>query len=280
MKKQNLLIIVSLFSLQSLQAQNARMSWADAKSQAYGYGQTGWEKTKEGLQWIKEHPTDAAALGLLVGMYVVGLAATGGIVAADVISRKRLKQSNVPKKLEEAKTIRSALLDKIPVFASHTKDPALSAFFNSFYGESDHSDQYYSVTDLKYFNFDVGNNQVSKKNNVETSKGLSVIGAAIISQKEEGKEERIEELLSHGVKLTDDDKKLLALYNWEKNIPERKGIHEALRTGVKEELQPKMTEEQIQQIQEGEINPIHFLPPETRELIYEQMIEPLEIPEE
>ncbi len=62
--KQSLLMIVSLFSLQSLQAQDMRMSWADAQQKLYGYGQTGLEKTKAFGRWIKANPKKAAALGL------------------------------------------------------------------------------------------------------------------------------------------------------------------------------------------------------------------------
>ena len=81
MKKQILLISLMVFSIQSLIAQDAEVAqpswWQQKQEQAYGTGQKGWEKTKEGIAWIKANPKKAAALGLgaavMIGTGVYGV---------------------------------------------------------------------------------------------------------------------------------------------------------------------------------------------------------------
>ena len=273
------------------------------------------KKACNGLKIILER---AAALGIGTAA-VIGAVVYGAKSFRERKARQKLAQSEVPEDLKEAVRIRAKLSEDIVKIGKLMPfNPALLIKY-AYEGKPikdispDEYEFFYDslqdlINDLKYYNFgryepgfvqklakEPSTFSVSERmkkqslhsfydlerlKTVETTKGHSLIGAALISPKQAGKEERIRELLSHGVQMTDGDKKLLALYNWEKNIPERKRIHEALRTGAKEELRPKMTEEQIQQIQEGQINPMQFLTPQTRELIYEQVIDPLEIEDE
>ncbi len=232
MKKYFSFTLLFVLFCQSMDAQEG-VSEMDFPSQQAedGYWQSVKKRAAETRRWIKKNPKKAAAIGL-------------GVLAGIGVSKygPKLKQIWSP---DEASMLRAELKKGI----ERIKNP--SSFFNLgfhsgyspllfkhvYQGQPLGSINLYNVryggdpkfarakcwflSDLKYFNstkgkagFDVGDNLLRGELDdvVETKKGHSLIGAAIISPVENGKKERIVELLSHGVKLTDDDKKLLGRY--------------------------------------------------------------------
>ena len=296
MKKQILLISLMVFSIQSLIAQDAEVAqpswWQQKQEQAYGIGQTGWEKTKKGIAWIKENPKKAAAIGLgaaaLVGTGVYGLRRRRR--TPKVLEARR----KVPNYVVKARKIREQLRQQVISFYTGrfqtTIEPPLFVFTNIYEGKSpqdidlDEVGYYGDITfflkELPSYRVPFSVSQYGFYDVRSPAEAHSLISVALISPKEEKKEDRINELVSYGVRLTDDDKKLLALYNWEKSTSVQKAMYTALLPGEKAIIPTaQMTPEVRKKIEEGRVAPIRILPPELHKFISKFTEEPLETEE-
>lgn len=227
MKKQILLITVLFLSIH-INAQDEQGILARTQEQLYGLGQAGWEKAQKLGTWIKEHPKEAAALGL--GAVAVGAAGVYGW------RRGLRRKAEVPEWVKEMREDKQKLQKKLTVrnrfyfpptsflhFSMITQpETVIKLLYNFKKTDWDLDDTINSALLLK------GSQNKAFKNLFKSVQidDYSAFSAVIVSHNKslEYKKELIEKLLKMGVVPTEKDCQLSKLDQWERRPREQKEL--------------------------------------------------------